>query len=128
MGSELKDMDYYMDKLMALPAQFNRLCREKKYAQAKYIYDRAVTLAVFLEVPADVRERLFGQTDNQDEDYTVKEDALFRWDMVEKCNLHCCIKQHRTYQDTASRRLGEPVRFYSDEDFCALCRDKKRTV
>ena len=128
MGNELKDSAYYLDKLMDLPEQFNRLYSAGKYAQAKYIYDKAVQIAVFLEVPAPIREKLFGQTDNQDEEYSAKEEALFNWDMLDVCDKYCCIKQHRTYQDIACRKMGEPIRFYSDEDFCAMCRDKKRTV
>lgn len=118
-----EEMQFFWDKLHAMGIRFQKLYEEKKYAQAKYLYDTAHRVAVFLDLPGKEMRILFGNGEG-DEDYT----ELFRRDYLEYIDWKCCIFQHKTYQDVACRRAGEPVRYYSDEDFCAICRQQKRAT
>ena len=114
----------YLDKLYEMAERFTELYREKKYMQAKYVYDTAQRVAVFLELEKEEMYKLFGHGDDGSEE--IKYDELFRRDFVTYINWKCCIFQNKTYQDQACRRLGEPVKYYSDDDYCAIC--KKRTT
>lgn len=126
MGVKDEWMQIYIDKLVAMGYKFQNLYKEKKYPQAKYLYDTAHRVAIFLGFPEEEMYKLFGNGyDGSDE---VKYDELFRKDFLEDIDWKCCIIQHKTYQDIACRRTGEPVRYYSDEDFCAMCRQQKRAT
>ena len=120
-----EEMQFYWDKLKDMGIRFQKLFEEKKYPQAKYLYDSAQRIAVFLDLPRKEMRILFGNGEgNEDEENT----ELFRRDYLEYIDWKCCIFQHKTYQDVALRRAGEPVKYYSDEDFCAICRQQKRAT
>ena len=113
----------YFEKLVAMGMQFQKLYSEKKYPQAKYLYDKALSISVFLELPKEQKAVLFGNTNDEEEGTN---DELFRRDYLDTIDWKCCITQHKTYQDVACRRAGEKVRYYSDDDYCAVCRQQKR--
>ena len=46
-----EEMQFYWDKLKAMGIRFQKLFEEKKYPQAKYMYDSAQRIAVFLDLP-----------------------------------------------------------------------------
>lgn len=121
----MKNESYYMDKLKAMAEEFNRLYLTKEWGRANWIYIKAHVVAIFLELPQDDLRLLFGQQEDDGTDDPAPSDELFNWDKVRKVGWHCCIKQHKTYQDVSNRRLGIPddVQWYSDPEYCELkCR------
>ena len=88
------DGKYYLDKLMKMPAEFNILYQEKRYAQAKRVYDTAVQVALFLEVPEETKIQLFGS--KQDENNIVN--GLFNEYMVQKCYYEVSVKRQASGQ------------------------------
>ena len=108
---EIRDQKYYIDKLYAYAAQFKSLFRERKYPEAKYLYDTALRVSAFLEVPQEVKEKLFGYR----EENALEEDEseeLFPADWVKRCYETCCIDLYQGYEHESYRRYGEPPRYY----------------
>lgn len=66
-----------LDKLYTLPASFNTYMAQKNYAAAMNVYEKALTLVVFLEVPENVKIDLFGNRPYREEGEERRE-GLFR--------------------------------------------------
>ena len=83
------------DKIYRLAEDFEHYFKEHKYAQAKYAYDTASTMAVFMELPEkDMRELFMNQNEDED-DYM--EWGRFNMENVRYCYLWC-IKHNATYE------------------------------
>lgn len=109
--SEIRNQKYYIEKLYSYAEQFKVLFRERKYPQAKYLYDTALRVAAFLEVPQTVREKLFGyRADNALEEEEFEE--LFPAEWVKRCYEKCCIDLYQGYEHEAYRRYGQAPRYY----------------
>lgn len=102
------DQDYYLQKLLNMPRQFNEFYYQKKWASAKYIYDTALRVAEFLELPEQTRAVLFGS--RQDEDNIVE--GMFQEEMVSRVYDECVIKLYKGYENESFRRYGQPPRYY----------------
>lgn len=89
------DQKRIMDKLFELPDLFKIHMRNKAYSQAKACYDRARTVAVFLELDEEDMNRLFGKRGDRCV-YIVE--GLFNEDQVQKAYLEC-IKRGDTYEN-----------------------------
>jgi len=105
MGS---DQDYHIEKLIDYGYQFRRLYGQGEYTKAKYLYDTALRVAAFLEVPKEVKKILFGITEEWEEDA----EGLFDQKMTAKCYKEACIKHYQEYEFESYRRYGEPPRYY----------------
>lgn len=116
-------MRFYMDKLYKMGSWFRQQYAAQNYAGAAYMYHAASTAALFLGLPQEYMYALFGHGDDGTDE--IRYDEVFRKDMVHEVNWACCVRMHKGYNDAALRRAGEPVRYYSDEDYCALCRARK---
>lgn len=66
-----------LDRLYAMPDSFNAYMNHKNYAAAMNVYEKALTLAVFFEVPKNVKIDLFGNRPYR-EDWEEKKEGLFR--------------------------------------------------
>lgn len=107
-------------KLQETAAQFDAAVRSKNYLRAKNLYNSSLAAAAFMEMGQEVTEEIFGQYGGLGEDEEAP-DGLFRRSYVSKVDLECCIKRNKAYEDQAVRRAGQPVRYYSDRDYCARC-------
>lgn len=94
------DQDFYIDKLLQMPKKFEELYRHKQYASAKYQYDTAIRVADFLGASQEVRDKLFGN--RQDEDNLIE--GLFLEDHVQKCYFECAVKRNMGEENIAYRR------------------------
>ena len=83
------DGNYYLDKLMKMPEEFNILYQEKRYSQAKRVYDTAIQVANFLEVSEETKNQLFGS--KQDENNIII--GLFSEYKVQKCYYEVSVKR-----------------------------------
>lgn len=117
-----------MRKLTESAVLFDYFVKNKEYGKAHNIYNMAHSVAVYMELGEDALKTLFGDWDSDDGSGQAEDNGLFpRW-RVDKVNEMCCIRQHRSYEDAVCRRMGQPVQYYSDEDYCAKCFHKKRAV
>lgn len=77
------------DKIYALADAFEEHYAAKEYAQAKYAYDTASTMAVFMELPQEDMYELF-MNHNPSEDKDAEPIwGLFNKDKVHECYLWC---------------------------------------
>ncbi len=115
-----------VEKLYAFGRGFQQYVKEKEYEKAKELYNQAVIVAVFLDIPEDIKTELFGgYAGDYEEEETVPEGLFTRW-AVEKVNLECCIKRHMGHEDIACRKQGQAVEYYSDKKYCARCIGQRR--
>lgn len=105
----MKDQEYYISKLLALPAQFDRYYAQKKWASAKYVYDTALRVAEFIEIPDKVRQQLFGYVPEDTEDVLK---GMFDRDLVRKCYLECAVKSYKGFENEIYRAFGQAPQYF----------------
>ena len=76
-------------KLYNLAAVFNVHMRAKRYAQAKYCYDNARSLAVDVELEQEKKDELFGI---RGERGVILKEGMFREELVQKSYVETCVK------------------------------------
>lgn len=91
--SSQEGLDYLMAKLYRMPEQFREKYYAKEYSSAKYLYDTAVRVALFMELPAEDKIRLFGNG-GYDDRLSNPVDGLFPEHMVDKVYLECVVKRN----------------------------------
>ena len=74
----MKTEKEYLDKLLKMGEEFQEAYRKKDWFRAKYLYDTASTITVFLKALQEVREKLWGC---YNEERDAKEQGLFDDDM-----------------------------------------------
>ena len=95
-----------VDKFLQMPEQFKEAYRKKEWFQAKHLYDSAIVIGLFLEVPESIREQVFGS--RQHEEII---DGMFPEWMVEQVMRECVIKNRLGHECVVYRIPGE-VGFY----------------
>jgi hypothetical protein len=93
-----------MDKLLKMGDEFTKAVIRKDWFQAKYLYDKASTVAVFLEAPQEVREKLFGR---YNEERDEKEQGAFDDRSIAKVMRECLIKNNLGFECMVYRIPGE---------------------
>lgn len=83
------------DKIYALADDFEKHYAEKKYSQAKYDYDTASTMAVFMELPREDIYELFMNHNPSDDKDAEPIWGRFDKDKVRECYLWC-IRHNQT--------------------------------
>lgn len=92
--SSVDGIDYLIAKLYRMPAQFREQYYAKEWPAAKHTYDTAVRVALFMELPVEERNRLFGSR----QDYPEKViEGLFPEEMVSRVYLECVVKRDLGY-------------------------------
>jgi len=91
----MMDSKKMMDKLYALPEQFEYYMSHKEYFRAKHCYDTAVTVAVFLELDDIQMKELFGE---RGERGVIIRRGLFPEENVQRAYLEC-IKRNMARED-----------------------------
>lgn len=76
-------------KIFNLAAVFNVHMKAKRYAQAKYCYDRARSLAVEVELEEEKKDQLFGVRGNRG---LIIKEGLFKEELVQKAYVETCVK------------------------------------
>lgn len=76
-------------KIYNLAAVFEVHMKAKRYAQAKYCYDKARGLAVSVELEQEQKDQLFGIRGNRGQ---IIKEGLFKEELVMKAYLETCIK------------------------------------
>lgn len=74
-------------KLEELAAVFNNHIRAKRYHQAKYCYDTARNVSVFLEMDEKEYQKLFGYGNKED-----RNEEMFKRELVQKVYVETCVK------------------------------------
>ena len=100
--------EVYVEKLREWAKEFTVKYFKKEYHAAKYIYDSAIRVAEFLELPQDIRDELFGYRDDND----MWIDGRFEKSWVEKAYLECTINTYKSYEVESYRRFGQPPQYY----------------
>lgn len=100
----MKTEQYYMDKLLKMGDEFTKAVTRKDWFQAKYLYDKASAVAVFLEAPQEVREKLFGR---YNEERDEKEQGAFDDRSIAKVMRECLIKNNLGFECMVYRIPGE---------------------
>lgn len=102
--------NYYLQKLMDMPKEFNDCYDRKEWYPAKYIYNAALIIAKFLEVSEEIRGDLFGRAGNKDEEYGIP--GLFDADKVRKCYEECAVRRNMGHEQEAYRTYEGPITFF----------------
>lgn len=97
---------YFMDKFLQMPAQFREAFRQKDWFRAKYIYDSAIAIGLFLEAPERIREQVFGSRQHEE-----VIDGMFPECMLEQVMRECVIKDRLGFECVVYRIPGE-IGFY----------------
>lgn len=97
----------HLNKFLDLPEQFMAAYREKNWFLAKYIYDLALKVGLFLEIPATLRNQVFGiSAENENE---IR--GMFPRDLVSQVDLECVVKDNLGFDCVVYRIPGE-IGFY----------------
>ncbi len=110
------------EKLKRLGKEFNVYVAAKQWEQAHKAYRDALTIYVFMKMSEKLGEELFGPYGISDTENL----GLFCKADVHRVNYESCIKRNMAYQDMACRKEGQPVRYYSETNYCALCEKAKK--
>lgn len=89
--SSMDGIDYLMAKLYRQPERFREQYYNKEWAAAKNTYDTAVKVALFMELPEEERNKLFGSRQEYP-DHVIE--GLFPEHMVNKVYLECVVKRN----------------------------------
>lgn len=110
------------EKLRRRAKQFSEYYYQGKYITAKGIYNQVFEVATFLQMDQEFIEELLGGYDEATDDYApgIMDRKLF-W----KIDKKCCEARNKEYEDRAMRRIGQPVRYYSDITYCSICEKNK---
>lgn len=119
------DEQQTVDKLKETAEDFMEAVEDKDYMRAKALYNKALNVATFMQIPKEAMEELFGQSAGIADDEEAP-DGLFQRAAVSKVDLECCIKRNQAYEDQACRERGKTVRYYSDWDYCSHCEHRKK--
>lgn len=95
--------EYFWDKLFQEAEEFGRFVETGEYARAFHVYDRACMLTAFLELPVELRQRLFGTTTDGGEYIN----GLFARKDVNRVVRECVVKNHMDYNCMVYRVPGE---------------------
>lgn len=93
--NSMDGVDYLMTKLYRMPEQFHEQYQNKEWAAAKYTYDTAVRVALFMELPEEERDRLFGSRQGYPEHVI---EGMFPEQMVDKVYLECVVKRNLGFE------------------------------
>ena len=115
-----------MGKLEESARLFDHYFARKEYGKAHNIYNMAHTVAVYMELGEDALKKLFGDWDSDDGYGHAEDKGLFQGWKVDMVNQMCCIRQHMSYEDAACRMIGKPMKYYSEDDYCARCEERKK--
>lgn len=88
--SSMDGMAYLVAKLYRMPERFREQYHNREWAAAKNTYDTAVKVAMFMELPREERDKLFGSRQGYPE-YVIE--GLFPEYMVDKVYLECVVKR-----------------------------------
>lgn len=99
-------------KIYKLAEDFEEMYRAKQYAQAKYIYESASMMAVFMELPQEDMHELF-MNHNDDEDAPPVW-GRFNMTAVRRCFSEC-IRANKTYELEAFHKPRAPRSRYDKE-------------
>lgn len=100
----MKTEQYYMDKLLKMGDAFTAAVIQKNWFEAKYLYDKASAVTIFLEAPQEIREKLFGR---YNEERDEKEQGAFDDRSVAKVMKECLIKNNLGFECMVYRIPGE---------------------
>ena len=109
----MKTEEQIEKRLFELAGEFRKACIEKKWVIARRLYDKAITLCTELDMPEEVKKRLFG-TRPYEADPADARDGAFEEDLVIKM-LEQCIKheEERLEEERKRKTYLQHKRFYA---------------
>lgn len=114
------ELKRHVDELTKMAAEFDRLFDRKEYGRAHWVLLKARVIADYLKLPQQTMSELFGYWPDDDNDETEAPPGIFDREKAGKVDWHCCVRQHKSYQDIANRKNGVPVQYYSDSEYCSI--------
>lgn len=99
-----REQTYLQKKLLRMGKEFQEAYYRKEWGKAKYLYDSAERIAVFIEAPQEVFEQLFWK---YDESTDTKTDGLFDSSMINKVMHECIVKNRLGFECIVYRAPGE---------------------
>lgn len=100
---DVQSQDYFTAKFLRMPEDFKEAYYQKDWYRAKCIYDRAIYIGLFMEIPERIRNHVFGS--RQDERNPVN--GLFNEHMVNKVMKECLINNRLGHECMVYRIPGE---------------------
>ncbi len=97
---------YLTNKFLQLPCEFMEAYRKKDWFRAKHIYDSAIVIGLFLELPESLREQVFGSRQHEE----IIE-GMFPEGILFQVMKECVIKNRLGFECVVHRIPGE-VGFY----------------
>lgn len=97
----------YLNKFLSLADQFLAAYSQKDWFQAKYIYDTALRVGMFLEIPEQIRKEFFGISQEDEEEIR----GMIPRDLVSRVYLECAVKDNLGHECVVYRIPGE-IGFY----------------
>ncbi len=79
-----------MDKLHDQPVLFNQYIKNKQWPEAKYRYDTAQQVLVFLEADEETMTEFFGE---RGERGVILKEGLFREELVQKAYYEVAVRK-----------------------------------
>ncbi len=97
----------YMNKWLDLPDQFMEAYHSGKWYRAKYIYDMAIVVGAFLDVPDLLYRQAFGISDPDEPEIQ----GMFPRDVVSRVYEECVVRDNLGHECVVYRVPGE-IGFY----------------
>lgn len=85
------------EKIFRRAEEFKEYAMQKEWSRAKYAYDSASRMAVFMELPESDLAMLFGNRAYREDDREPVERGMFDEELVIRAYDEC-IKQNRTFE------------------------------
>lgn len=101
----MKTAQEIREGLYDLADRFRIKMKNKKYAEAKHIYDTALTVATYIELDETIKTELFGSRHTE-----PATEGLFREQDVQRAVYECSIKrktEEKAVMDDLIRRYGQ---------------------
>lgn len=91
---------YYINKLLGMPGQFKDACRKSEWNRAMRIYNDAVTIGLFLEIPTQFMRELLGDDER-------KTEGMIPRRLVDQVYHECAVRGNPCHECTVCRIPGK---------------------
>lgn len=98
-----QSQDYFTAKFLRMPEEFKEAYYKKDWYRAKNIYNDAIVVGLFMEIPERIRNQVFGS--RQDERNPIE--GLFNEHMIAKVMKECLMRNRLGYECMVYRIPGE---------------------
>lgn len=109
----MKTEEQIEKRLFDMAGEFRAACYGKKWIIARRLYDKAITLCTELDMPEDVKKKLFG-TRPYEADPADAKDGAFEEDLVIRMLEQCIRNEEERIEEEKKRKAYlQHKRFYA---------------